>query len=48
MTTVNNLLRDVTCAMAAAVVTLVLSVAFVQSTSAAQFYVTPTTQAQSA
>jgi hypothetical protein len=48
MTTVNNLLRDVTCAMAAAVLTLVFSVSFVESTSAAQFYATPAVQAQNA
>jgi hypothetical protein len=48
MTTLTNLLRDVTCAMAAAVVTLVLSVSFVESTSAAPFHVTPAVQAHSA
>ena len=48
MTTMNNLLRDVTCAMAAAVVTLVLSAAFVQSTSAAPFQLAPAAHTQSA
>ncbi len=35
---VSNLYRDATCAAAAALITLVLSVSFVQSTSAAPFH----------
>jgi hypothetical protein len=45
MTTVTNLLRDVTCALGAGLVTLVLSLAFVESTSAAPFQ-TPAAQSQ--
>ena len=48
MTTVSTLFRDVTCAMAATLVTLVLSLSFIESTSAAPFHVTPATQTQSA
>ena len=48
MTTFSNLYRDLTCAMAAVVVTCVLSLSFVQSTRAAPFHVTPATQAQNA
>jgi hypothetical protein len=36
-----NLYRDVTCAAAAALITVVISLSFVQSTSAAPFNVTP-------
>ena len=44
-----QLYRDVTCAAAAALITLVIGLSFVQSTSAAPFHVTPATaQAQSA
>jgi hypothetical protein len=44
-----QLYRDVTCAAAAALITLVVSLSFVQSTSAAPFQVTPATaEAQSA
>jgi hypothetical protein len=38
-----NLYRDVTCAAAAALITVVISLSFVQSTSAAPFHVTPAT-----
>jgi hypothetical protein len=48
MTTASTLIRDVTCAMAATLVTLVLCLSFVESTSAAPFHGTPATQAQSA
>jgi len=37
----STLYRDVTCAAAAALITLVLSLSFVQSTSAAPFHVAP-------
>ena len=37
----SNLYRDLTCAAAATLITLVLSVSFVQSTSAAPFHVAP-------
>ncbi len=44
-----NLYRDLTCAAAAVLITLVISLSFVESTSAAPFHVTPATaQAQSA
>lgn len=36
-----NLYRDVTCAAAAALITLVISLSFVESTSAAPVHVTP-------
>jgi hypothetical protein len=36
-----NLYRDVTCAAAAVLITLVISLSFVESTSAAPFHVTP-------
>jgi len=39
--TASNLYRDVTCAAASALITLVLSLSFVQSTSAAPFHVAP-------
>jgi hypothetical protein len=43
-----QLYRDVTCATAAALITLVISLSFVRSTSTAPFHVTPATaQAQS-
>ena len=49
MTTLSNLYRDVTCAAAAVLVTFVLSLSFVQSTSAAPFHVTAAApQAQNA
>jgi hypothetical protein len=48
MTTFSNLYRDLTCAAAATVITLVLSMSFVQSTTAAPFHVSPATQTQSA
>ena len=41
MTTLSNLYRDVTCAAAAVLVTFVLSLSFVQSTSATPFHVAP-------
>jgi hypothetical protein len=43
-----NLYRDVTCAAAATLITLLLSVSLVQSTSAAPFHVTTAALAQSA
>lgn len=43
-----NLYRDMTCAAAAALITLVISLSFVESTSAAPFHVTPAAQATSA
>jgi hypothetical protein len=44
-----NLYRDVTCAAAAVLITLVVSLSFVQSTTAAPFHVTPASaQAQHA
>lgn len=36
-----HLYRDVTCAAAAALITLMLSLSFVQSTTAAPFHVAP-------
>ena len=48
MTTFSNLYRDLTCAAAATVITLVLSMSFVQSTTAAPFHVSPAPQTQSA
>ncbi len=39
MSRFENLYRDVTCAAAAALITLVISLSFVQSTSAAPFHV---------
>jgi len=45
----STLYRDLTCASGAALITLVLSLSFVQSTSAAPFHVAPAAQsAQSA
>ena len=41
MNSLNNLLRAVTCAMSATLVTFVLGFGFVESTSAAPFNVTP-------
>ena len=41
MTTFSNLYRDLTCAAAATVITLVLSLSFVESTTAAPFHVAP-------
>jgi hypothetical protein len=50
--TMNNLAstlyRDVTCAAAAVVITVALSLSFVQSTSAAPFQVAPAATAQRA
>jgi hypothetical protein len=48
MNRLSNLYRDLTCAAAAALITLVLSLSFVESTSAAPFHVARATQAQSA
>lgn len=48
MTSLSNLYRDLTCAAAATVITLVLSMSFVQSTTAAPFHVSPATHTQSA
>ena len=44
----STLYRDLTCAAGAALITLVLSLSFVQSTSAAPFHVAPAVQAHSA
>ena len=43
-----TLFRDLTCAAGAALITLVLSLSFVQSTSAAPFHIAPAVQAHSA
>ena len=44
----STLYRDLTCASGAALITLVLSLSFVQSTSAAPFHIAPAVQAHSA